>query len=42
MRPISAAMVAAITDACRSSGALLIADEVQCGLAARAGALSQG
>jgi acetylornithine/N-succinyldiaminopimelate aminotransferase len=32
VRPISAAMGAAINDACRRSGALLIADEIQCGL----------
>ena len=32
VRPISSAMAAAITDACRRTGALLIADEVQCGL----------
>jgi predicted acetylornithine/succinylornithine family transaminase len=32
VRPISPAMAAAISDACRESGALLIADEVQCGL----------
>ena len=32
VRPISTAMAAAITDACRRTGALLIADEVQCGL----------
>ena len=32
VRPISRAMAAAITDACRKTGALLIADEVQCGL----------
>ncbi len=32
VRPISRTMAAAITNACRSSGALLIADEVQCGL----------
>lgn len=32
VRPISGAMAAAITDACRRTGALLIADEVQCGL----------
>jgi predicted acetylornithine/succinylornithine family transaminase len=32
VRPIAPAMAAAITTACRSSGALLIADEVQCGL----------
>jgi len=32
VRPISSAMAAAITAACTSSGALLIADEVQCGL----------
>src|SRR4029079_10043992 len=31
VRPISDAMAAAIMDVCRSSGALLIADEVQCG-----------
>lgn len=31
VRPISAAMAAAITEACRRSGALLIADEVQSG-----------
>ena len=32
VRPLSARMAAAITAACRESGALLIADEVQCGL----------
>jgi predicted acetylornithine/succinylornithine family transaminase len=32
VRPISAAMANAISDACQSTGALLIADEVQCGL----------
>lgn len=32
VRPISADMAAAINAACASSGALLIADEVQCGL----------
>jgi predicted acetylornithine/succinylornithine family transaminase len=32
VRPIGAAMAAAIMDACRKTGALLIADEVQCGL----------
>jgi acetylornithine/succinyldiaminopimelate/putrescine aminotransferase len=32
VRPISSAMAAAIMDACRNSGALLIADEIQCGL----------
>lgn len=32
VRPISRAMAAAIMDACRKTGALLIADEVQCGL----------
>jgi acetylornithine/succinyldiaminopimelate/putrescine aminotransferase len=32
VRPISAEMGTAIMDACRSTGALLIADEVQCGL----------
>ncbi|MBW8895701.1 MAG: acetylornithine/succinylornithine family transaminase [Acidobacteria bacterium] len=32
VRPISSAMGAAIMDACRATGALLIADEVQCGL----------
>jgi predicted acetylornithine/succinylornithine family transaminase len=32
VRPISAAAAAAITAACRRTGALLIADEVQCGL----------
>ena len=32
VRPISARMAAAITEACAASGALLIADEVQCGL----------
>ncbi len=32
VRPISSAMGAAITDACRATGALVIADEVQCGL----------
>jgi len=32
VRPISSAMAAAITEACRATGALLIADEVQCGL----------
>jgi acetylornithine/N-succinyldiaminopimelate aminotransferase len=32
VRPISTAMATAITDACRRTGALLIADEVQCGL----------
>ncbi len=32
VRPISRAMAGAIADACASTGALLIADEVQCGL----------
>ena len=32
VRPVSRATAAAITEACRNSGALLIADEVQCGL----------
>src|SRR3954468_11466651 len=32
VRPISSGMAAAITSACRESGALLIADEIQCGL----------
>ena len=32
IRPISTAMAAAIDEACRRSGALLIADEIQCGL----------
>lgn len=32
VRPISQAMATAIKEACASSGALLIADEVQCGL----------
>ena len=32
VRPISAAVASAIADACRRTGALLIADEVQCGL----------
>ena len=32
VRPLDPAMAAAITEACRKSGALLIADEVQCGL----------
>ena len=32
VRPLSSAMVSAIDAACRASGALLIADEVQCGL----------
>jgi predicted acetylornithine/succinylornithine family transaminase len=32
VRPIAARMAAAINDACASSGALLVADEVQCGL----------
>jgi predicted acetylornithine/succinylornithine family transaminase len=32
VRPLSAAMASAIDAACRASGALLIADEVQCGL----------
>jgi acetylornithine/N-succinyldiaminopimelate aminotransferase len=32
IRPISARMAAAIDEACRRSGALLIADEIQCGL----------
>ena len=32
VRPIAPAMAAAIMDACRKTGALLIADEVQCGL----------
>jgi predicted acetylornithine/succinylornithine family transaminase len=32
VRPLSPRMAAAITEACRASGALLIADEVQCGL----------
>lgn len=32
VRPISARMAAAITEVCAASGALLIADEVQCGL----------
>lgn len=32
VRPLSGAMARAITEACRNTGALLIADEVQCGL----------
>ena len=32
VRPMSTAMAAAINEACASTGALLIADEVQCGL----------
>lgn len=32
VRPLKAAMATAIREACRRSGALLIADEVQCGL----------
>jgi acetylornithine/N-succinyldiaminopimelate aminotransferase len=32
VRPLSPAFAAAVTDACRRTGALLIADEVQCGL----------
>jgi len=32
VRPISGAMGSAILDACRATGALVIADEVQCGL----------
>jgi acetylornithine/N-succinyldiaminopimelate aminotransferase len=32
VRPLGAAMAAAITSACRETGALLIADEIQCGL----------
>jgi acetylornithine/succinyldiaminopimelate/putrescine aminotransferase len=32
VRPLSSAMAQAINDACRSTGALFIADEVQCGL----------
>jgi acetylornithine/N-succinyldiaminopimelate aminotransferase len=32
IRPLTPAFAAAITDACASTGALLIADEVQCGL----------
>jgi predicted acetylornithine/succinylornithine family transaminase len=32
VRPFSQAMADAITDACRRTGALLIADEIQCGL----------
>lgn len=32
VRPLSASMAAAITEACKRTGALLIADEVQCGL----------
>jgi len=32
VRPLGAAMAQAIEDACRETGALLIADEVQCGL----------
>ena len=32
VRPLGAAMAAAITEACSRTGALLIADEVQCGL----------
>ena len=32
VRPTSAAMAAAIQEACRRTGALLIADEIQCGL----------
>jgi acetylornithine/N-succinyldiaminopimelate aminotransferase len=32
VRPLSASMTSAIADSCRRSGALLIADEVQCGL----------
>ena len=31
VRPISAALATAIADACRRTGALLIADEIQCG-----------
>ncbi|MEO8522191.1 MAG: acetylornithine/succinylornithine family transaminase [Acidobacteriota bacterium] len=32
VRPLGAAMAAAVTEACERTGALLIADEVQCGL----------
>jgi predicted acetylornithine/succinylornithine family transaminase len=32
VRPISAAMAAAIQESCKRTGALLIADEIQCGL----------
>jgi acetylornithine/N-succinyldiaminopimelate aminotransferase len=32
IRPISSATAAAITEACKRTGALLIADEIQCGL----------
>jgi predicted acetylornithine/succinylornithine family transaminase len=32
VRPFSQAMADAVTDACRRTGALLIADEIQCGL----------
>ena len=32
MRPIASAMAAAIMDAAKATGSLLIADEVQCGL----------
>src|SRR5688572_10609144 len=32
VRPLSASMAAAVRDACARTGALLIADEVQCGL----------
>ena len=32
IRPLSKAMAAAITDACRRTGTLLISDEIQCGL----------
>jgi predicted acetylornithine/succinylornithine family transaminase len=32
VRPFSKAMADAVTDACRRTGALLIADEIQCGL----------
>ena len=32
VRPLGGAMAAAITSACRETGALLIADEIQCGL----------
>ena len=32
VRPLSASMAVAITEACKRTGALLIADEVQCGL----------
>ena len=32
VRPLSQAMADAITEACQRTGALLIADEIQCGL----------